>query len=105
MTKTHGIQAGHANNDGIAMMPEPMAAAYKTYFVDLPLTMTSEALRFAGHRLEEQAKLLATLSECSTFSDVAQAQSHFLKGAVGDYRKEAGALVHRATDVVSEATS
>jgi len=103
MTKTSNSRAnGDMAKEGLAMAAEPIAAAYKTYFVDLPLVMTSEALRFAGHRLEEQAKFFASLSDCGTFSDLMEAQSHFLKDAVGDYRKEAGTLVHRAREAVTE---
>jgi hypothetical protein len=106
MTKTRDtVNGGAAASEGLIMATEPMVAAYKAYFLDLPLTMTSETLRFAGHRLEEQAKLLASFSACKTLSDLAEAQSHFVQGALGDYRKEAGALVHRAREVVGEALS
>jgi hypothetical protein len=83
------------------MTTEPIAAACKAYFVDLPIAMTSETLRFMGHRLEEQAKLLSTLSACHTLSEVTEVQAAFFKTAVGEYRKEAGTLVHRAKERVS----
>ncbi|MFI5015381.1 MAG: phasin family protein [Hyphomicrobiales bacterium] len=84
------------------MMSEPVLAAYKAYFVDLPLTVTNEALRFAAHRLQEQAKLVSALISSKSLSEAAEAQSAFLRGAIGDYRKEAGTVVHRARDVVSQ---
>jgi hypothetical protein len=46
--------------------PALFVAACKAYFLDLPMAMTSETLRFMGHRLEEQAKLLSSLSTCHT---------------------------------------
>jgi hypothetical protein len=91
-----------ARNEAAVMMSEPIFATYKTYLVDLPLTVANEALRFAAHRLQEQAKLAQALTSCKSFAEVGEAQSQFIRAAIGDYRKEAGALVHRARDMVEQ---
>ena len=101
MTRLYDTLNSAAQAGGVPITIAPFAAAYKAYFFDLPLTMTSETLRFAGHRLDEQARLLSKLSGCKTLSEVAEAQSDFLKDAVGEYRKEADTLVHRAKETVS----
>ncbi len=91
-----------ARDEAAVMMSEPIFATYKTYLVDLPLTVANETLRFAAHRLQEQAKLAMALTSCKSFTEVGEAQSEFFRSAIGDYRKETGVVVHRARDVVTQ---
>jgi hypothetical protein len=100
--KRHNPENNELPNEVAVMMSEPIFAAYKTYLVDLPLTVANETLRFAAHRLQEQAKLALALTSCKSFTEIGEAQSEFFRGAIGDYRKEAGAVVHRARDVVAQ---
>ena len=100
--KRHNLENDDAQNEAAVMMSEPIFAAYKTYLVDLPLTVANETLRFAAHRLQEQAKLALALTSCKSFTEVGEAQAEFFRSAIGDYRKEAGAVVHRARDVVTQ---
>jgi hypothetical protein len=100
MTATRTTSGNSVPTEFAAMAAEPIVAACRAYFLDLPMAMTSETLRFMGHRLEEQAKLLSSLSTCHTLSDVTEVQASFFKTAVGDYRKEAGTLMHRAKETV-----
>ncbi|MFI4994812.1 MAG: phasin family protein [Hyphomicrobiales bacterium] len=93
--------SSETENELAVMMSEPIMAACKAYFVDMPLTLTNEALRFVAHRFEEQARLLSELSACKTPSEAAQAQLAFFRGAVGDYGKEAKTLAHRARKAIS----
>lgn len=91
-----------ARDEAAVMMSEPIFATYKTYLVDLPLTVANETLRFAAHRLQEQAKLAMALTSCKSFTEVGEAQSEFFRSAIGDYRKETGVVVHRARDVITQ---
>ncbi len=64
-----------ARDEAAVMMSEPIFATYKTYLVDLPLTVANETLRFAAHRLQEQAKLAMALTSCKSFTEVGEAAS------------------------------
>ncbi len=101
MTTTQSVKTNDAPPaEVVEAVARPIAVAYKTYFLDLPMVMTREALRFTAHRLEEQAKLLTNLSACTTLADMAETQSIFLNDAIGDYRQEASVFAHRANQVV-----
>jgi hypothetical protein len=100
MTNIYDTANSTAQASSVAMVA-PLTSLCKTYFFGLPLAMTSETLRFAGHRLDEQARLFTKLSGCKTPSEVAEVQSDFFKEAVGDNRKQAGSFAHRAKEAVS----
>jgi hypothetical protein len=53
-------------NELLVMTTKPTVKALKTYFFDFPMAMANEALRFAAHRFEEQAKLASAMSSCKT---------------------------------------
>jgi hypothetical protein len=101
MSGTLNAPSSAPQNEAAVMMSEPIVAAYKAFFVDLPLTVTNEALRFMAHRLQKQAKFVSELSSCKTLFEATQAQSAFFRSALGDYRKEAGTVVHRVTNAIS----
>lgn len=65
----------------------PFQAAWKHAF-ELPLALTSEALRFAALRFQAQSDFFASLEGCHTVSDVLEAQSQFVRNAVDDYGTE-----------------
>ncbi len=74
---------------------KPTVEAFKAYFFDLPMAMANEALRFAAHRLEEQARLVSAASNCKTPFELAQTQSAFVRSAISDYQKKAEMFVHQ----------
>jgi hypothetical protein len=92
-------QGGNASAVGF----EPFAAAYKTWLVSYPLGMAEETLRFAAHRLEEQAKLVSKIASCAGPSEAAEVQISFFNDAVQDYRKEAEILARRARQAMASA--
>ena len=61
--------------------------------IKLPLTLISHSLHFAGERLEAQSEYFATLAGCHTVPEVVEAQSEFIRKAVGDYTNQAGRIV------------
>jgi hypothetical protein len=82
-------------NGLFALTSKPTVEAFKTYFFDLPMAMANEALRFAAHRLEEQAKLASAASSCKTPFELVEAQSAFVRSTVNDYQKKAEMFVHQ----------
>jgi len=89
-----------AEDEAAVMLSEPIVAACKAYFVDLPLALTAEGLRFASHRFGEQARLLSALTSCKRPSEAMSAQLEFLRAAAHDYGKEARNIAHRARQVL-----
>lgn len=87
---------GPTINGLFVMTPKPPVEAFKTYFFDLPMAMANEALRFAAHRLEEQAKLASAVSSCKTPFELAETQSAFVRSTINDYQKKAEMFVHQA---------
>jgi len=69
----------------------------------LPLTLTSDSLRFAGARLDAQGEYLASLAGCRTVPEVVEAQSEFVRKAVGDYTNQAGQIVEDVRTIMSKA--
>jgi hypothetical protein len=90
------------DRDVAVAMREPIIAAVHASLVSLPLMFASEMLGLAGHLLEEQAKLLSSLSACRTPAHVVAAQSDFHKGAWRACRAHASKLVHHAREAGRE---
>jgi hypothetical protein len=87
---------GPITNEPFVMTAKPTVEAFKRYFFDLPMAMANEALRFAAHRLEEQAKFASAVSNCKTPFELAETQSAFVRSTVNDYQKKAEMFVHQA---------
>lgn len=77
----------------------PFQAAWRNAFFDLPLAVYSEAVRFAGQRLQAQGEFLASLRSCRTVPEVIEAQSRFVRTAVDEYGAETSKIMEdvRAT--------
>lgn len=78
--------------------PITTVEAVKTCFFDLPMAMANETLRFAAHRLGEQAKLASAASSCKTPFELAETQSAFVRSTINDYQKKAEMFVHRVQE-------
>ena len=86
---------GQTTNGLFVLTSKPTVEAFKAYFFDLPMAMANEALRFAAHRLEEQAKLASAASSCKTPFELVEAQSAFVRGTVVDYQRKAEMFVYQ----------
>jgi hypothetical protein len=104
MNKPRDISSNDAPRpDASTLGFEPYAAAYKSWFVSYPMGMAEETLRFAAHRLEEQAKLISRMVNCKGASEAVEAQISFFNDAVQDYRKEAELIARRAQEAMTSA--
>ncbi|MEW5420431.1 phasin family protein [Amorphus sp. 3PC139-8] len=81
--------------------PGPFFTLWKRMAVDVPLTVASEALRFAGHRLEAQAELYSELAKCGTLSEVIDAQSTYMQDTAGDVSAATSKMMEEAQAVIS----
>ena len=78
-----------------------IAAVIKTTFIDLPLALGLEFLRFAGGRLQAQSKHLANLSRCRSAMEIVDVQVRFAGAASAEYGHEAAAVARTAHDVMA----
>jgi hypothetical protein len=81
----------------------PLQAAWRKVYFDLPLTMVSEVMRFAGQRLQAQGEFLANLKTCHTVPDLMEVQSDFMRTAVDDYGVETSRLMNDVRSSVNKA--
>ena len=81
----------------------PFPQMWKSAFLDVPLTMMSKSLRFAGARLQAQGEYLATLISCRSVPEVVETQSEFVRKAVDDYGAEAGRIMEDLRTNISKA--
>jgi hypothetical protein len=97
-----GPEARNAQ-DNFVNATAPLQSAWQRAFFELPLAFFAEALRFAARRLEAQSDFFAGLETCQTLPDVIDAQSRFVRGAVGDYGSETSKIISDIRDTVSKA--
>ena len=84
-------------------MAAPLQAAWRKAYLELPLTILSESLRFFGQRLQAQGEFIASLTSCKTMPDVMEAQSQFMRTAVTDYGAETTKIMEDVRSSVSKA--
>jgi hypothetical protein len=96
----HEATGGSLEEEAAVMFSEPIVAAYKSYLLDLPLTLAEDSLRFLAHRLEKQAALLSELAACETLTELVETQVGFLNAAFEDYGQEARTVVRHTRQAV-----
>ncbi|MFZ0557685.1 MAG: hypothetical protein WAM55_00135 [Methylovirgula sp.] len=83
------------------------AAAFQTGWqsaaFELPLAFIAEILRFTARRLQAQSDFFAGLETCHTVPEVMDAQSRFVRSAVGDYGSQTSKIMTDIRDTVSKA--
>lgn len=81
----------------------PFQEAWQRSFFWLPLTFLAEALRFSARRLQAQSDFIAGLEACNSVPEVIEAQSRFVRAAVGDYGTQTSKIVDDMRKTVSQA--
>ena len=71
----------------------PFQTFWRSAFFEIPMTVTSELMRFTAHRLEAQADYLKTFNRCASVPEIIDAQSHFVQKAADDYGVEMSRLM------------
>ena len=93
-TKPH-VQVAEIANDATAATRADIGA-WRSFAVDLPLTVGAEMMHFASRRLQAQAEHLTALGRCGSLSEAFDLQTSFLGKVVSDYQKE---VTHLTRDV------
>lgn len=83
-TRTGAADPGDALRTGMA--------AWRSLAVELPVTLLTESMRFAGTRLQAQAEHMKALGRCATMDEALKLQSSFVAKAVSDYHDEAATV-------------
>jgi len=89
--------------DRLLKAAAPFQSAWQHAFFELPLAIVSETLRFAARRLQAQADFIAGLETCQTVPEVIDAQSRFVRTAVGDYGTETSRIIDDVRKSVAKA--
>jgi hypothetical protein len=89
--------------DNFMKAAAPFQAAWQRLFLELPFAILAETLRFAARRLQAQSDFIAGLETCHTVPEVIDAQSRFVRTAVGDYGSETSKIISDMGKSVSEA--
>lgn len=80
-------------NEFAAKFDSPFPTMWKSVFVDIPMTLLSESLRFAGSRFQAQGEYLASLINCRSVPEAVEKQSEFVRKAVDEYGAEASRVM------------
>jgi hypothetical protein len=96
-----GPEARNAQDN--SLNAPPFQTAWQSAFFELPLAFAAEALRFTARRLEAQGDFFAGLETCHTVPEVMDAQSRFVRSAVGDYGSQTSKIINDIRDTVSKA--
>ncbi len=96
-----GLEARNAQDN--SLNAPSFQTAWQSALFDLPLAFAAEALRFAARRLAAQSDFFAGLETCHTVPEVMDAQSRFVRGAVGDYGSQTSKIIDDIRDTVSKA--
>lgn len=97
---------GHAATqiqDEVLKTAVPFQAAWQKAFVDLPLALFSETIRFAGQRLQAQGDFIASLRTCHSVPEMMEAQSHFVRATVDEYGAETNKIMENVRTTMSKA--
>jgi hypothetical protein len=65
----------------------------KSMFLEVPLTVMSETLRFAGSRFQAHGDYLASLLNCRSVPEIVETQSEFVRKSVDDYGAETSRIM------------
>jgi Phasin protein len=98
-TSFESIKPQNAANDATNVLSSGLSA-WRTYVLDLPMTLTAEAMRFASRRLEAQAEHLCALGRCASVTEAAKLQTDFLSRAATAYQDEAKVVSQDVENIV-----
>jgi hypothetical protein len=71
----------------------PIQTMWKSAFFEVPITLMSDSLRFAGARLQAQGDYIASLLNCRSVPEIVETQSEFVRKSVDVYGAEAGRIM------------
>lgn len=95
-TQVIGSESQNAQNKFLAATA-PFQDVWRQTWIEWPVAMASESLRFAAHRLRAHSDYFGKLQTCGSVPDFIEAHSTFVRGAFDDYGAEASKVIKDAT--------
>ncbi|HLH11281.1 MAG TPA: hypothetical protein VKV77_05300 [Methylovirgula sp.] len=89
--------------DNLNEAAAPLQVAWQRTWFELPFAMFAEVLRFSARRLQAQGDFIAGLETCHSVPEVIDAQSQFVRAAVGDYGSQTSKIISDMRRTVSKA--
>jgi hypothetical protein len=75
----------------------PLQEVWRQTWIDWPVALASESLRFAAHRLRAHSDFYGKMHSCASVPEFIEAQSKFVRSAFDDYGTEATKVMKDAT--------
>ena len=75
----------------------PFQEVWRQTWIEWPVSLASESLRFAAHRLRAHSDFYGKLQSCGSVPEFIEAHSDFVRGAFDDYGTEASKVIKDAT--------
>jgi hypothetical protein len=75
----------------------PLHEVWRQTWIEWPVAMASESLRFAAHRLRAHSDFYGKIQSCGSVPEFIEAQSKFVRSAFDDYGTEATKVMKDAT--------
>ena len=75
----------------------PLQEVWRQTWIEWPVALASESLRFAAHRLRTHSDFYGKLQSCGSVPELIEAHSDFMRGAFDDYGSEASKVIKDAT--------
>jgi adenine deaminase len=101
-TQTFNAEAQNAQNQVLAATG-PLQQVWRQTWIEWPVMIASESLRFTAHRLRAHSSYYDELQGCGSVPEFIEAHSHFMRKAFEDYGAEATKALKDATKHVPAA--
>jgi hypothetical protein len=75
----------------------PLQEVWRQTWIEWPVALASESLRFTAHRLRAHSDFYGKLQSCGSVPEFIEAHSHFMRCAFDDYGSEASKVIKDAT--------
>lgn len=75
----------------------PLQEVWRQTWIEWPVALASESLRFAAHRLRAHSDFYGKIQSCASVPEFIEAQSKFMRSAFDDYGTEATKVIKDAT--------
>jgi hypothetical protein len=82
---------------------QPFQTMWKSAFLEVPITVLSDSLRFAGARLQAQGDYFSSLLNCRSVPEIVETQSEFVRKSVDEYGAETSRIMEDLRANISKA--
>ena len=79
--------------DSFLAATAPLKEVWRQTWIEWPVSIASESLRFAAHRLRAHGDFYSKLQTCASMPEMFEAHSSFMRSTLDDYGTEAGKVI------------